>query len=141
MGRNRVTSSSEHEGVILRPTRLLAVFACVLTFVATAAGSASATTVEECQAELTTLRADTVAAEASFANAKDFNGLIAKLDTASAKLVTGKNADAVEKLIDFQTRLDALATAPKPKLDPDVAQALSLEADEVVACINAIGAA
>jgi catechol 2,3-dioxygenase-like lactoylglutathione lyase family enzyme len=62
------------------------------------------------------------------------------LDLGSSHLGIG-HADAVDKLIDFQTKLDALATAPKPKGDPNVAQALSLKADEVVACINAIGAA
>jgi hypothetical protein len=53
------------------------------------------------------------------------DGLVAKLDAASAKLAAGKNTDAVAKLVDFQTTLNALATAPKPKVDPVVAQALS----------------
>jgi hypothetical protein len=97
--------------------------------------------VEECQAKLATLRSDTVAAEGSFTNAKDFNGLVAKLDAASAKLPAGKRADAVEKLVDFQTTLNALATAAKPKVDPTVAATLSGEAQGVIDCINAIGTA
>ena len=121
--------------------RLLTVLAVVLAVGAAGASTASATTVDECQAQLAALRADTVAAEGSFTNTKDFNGAIAKLDAAATKLSAGKNADAVGKLTDFQSTLNALATAPKPKLDPAVAQALSSDADAVVACIDAIGTA
>jgi hypothetical protein len=62
-----------------------------------------------------------------------------KLDAASAKLAAGKNTDAVAKLVDFQTTLSALATAPKPKVDPVVAQALSQEAQGIIECIDEIG--
>ena len=58
---------------------------------------------------------------------------------ASAKLAEGKNADAVAKLVDFQTTLTALATAPKPKVDAATAEALIAEAQGVIDCINAIG--
>jgi hypothetical protein len=51
-----------------------------------------------------------------------------------------KNTDAA-KVVDCQTTLNALATAPKPKVDPAVAQALSAEAQGVVVCINEIGTA
>ena len=121
--------------------RLTVVLAALLAFAAMAAAPASASTVEECQAKLATLRADTVAAGESITNAKDFNGSVTKLDAASAKLTAGKNADAVEKLVDFQTTLNALATAPKPKVDPTVAGTLSGEAQGVIDCINAIGTA
>jgi len=125
--------------VHVKLTRLLAVLTVLLSFSAVAVGSASASTVDECQAKLATLRANTVAAQTSFASEKDFNGLVAKLDAASAKLAAGKNSDAVEKLVDFQTTLNALATAPKPKADPVVAQSLIAEAQGVIDCINAIG--
>ena len=69
------------------------------------------------------------------------NGLIAKLDTAATKLSEDKNADALQKLVDFQTTLNALATAAKPKVDPAVAQALITEAQAVIDCINAVGTA
>jgi FIMAH domain-containing protein len=82
-----------------------------------------------------------VTAQTSFTNAKDFNGLLAKLDAASGKLAEGKNADAVQKLVDFQTTLNALATAPKPKVDPAVAQSLTAEARVVIDCINTIDGA
>ena len=96
---------------------------------------------EDCQSQLATLRADTVAAQTSFTNAQSFTSEIGKLDDASAKLAEGKNADAVQKLVDYQTLLNALATAPKPKLDPATAQALIAEAQGVIDCINAIGTA
>jgi len=66
---------------------------------------------------------------------------VAKLDAASAKLAEGKNADAVQKLVDFQTTLNALATARQPKVDPAVAQSLIAEAQGVIDCINTIGTA
>ena len=67
--------------------------------------------------------------------------MIAKLDTAATKLSEDKNADALQKLVDFQTTLNALATTAKPKVDPAVAQALITEAQAVIDCINAVGTA
>ena len=111
-----------------------------MAFGAIAVGPATATTVGECQAKLATLRSDTVAAQSSFANQKDFVGLLGKLDAAATKLSQGKNADAIQKLTDFQTALNALASAAKPKVDPTVAQALSTKAQGVIDCVNAIEA-
>jgi hypothetical protein len=125
----------------MKITRLLAVLAALLSLNAVGAGVASATTVDECQGQLTTLGEHTLAAHASFTNAEDVDRLAAKVQAASAKLAAGKTTDAVAKLVDFQTTLNALAAAPKPKLDPAVAQALSAEAQGAVVCINAIGAA
>lgn len=118
--------------------RLLAVVAVVLAAGAVSTAQASATTTADCQAQLSQLRADTVAAQGSFTNLRDFNGALAKLDAAESKLAEGKNADAVQKLADFQTTLNALATAPKPKVDPAVAQSLVVEAQGVVDCVNTI---
>ena len=118
--------------------RLLAVLAVVLTAGAlSAAAQGSATTTADCQAQLSQLRADTVAAQGSFVNAKDFDGAIAKLDAAASKLAAGSTADAAQKVGDYQRLLTALATAPKPKLDPAVAATLNDEAQGVVDCINA----
>jgi hypothetical protein len=125
----------------MKITRLLAVPAALLSLTAVGAGAASATTVDECQGQLLTLRDNTLAAQASFTNQKDVGGLLAKLDAASAKLAAGKNTDAVAKLVDFQTTLNTLAAAPKPKVDAAVAQALSAEAQGAIGCINEIGTA
>lgn len=124
----------------MRPVRMLVTFATLLSLGAIAASPAMATTIEECQGELATLRAETVAAQSSFTNARDFEGLVAKLDAASSDLTAGKNQGAVRKLVDFQTKLSSLATAAKPKLDPGVAQDLFANAQGVIDCINAIGA-
>lgn len=125
----------------MKLTRLLTILAALLAFSAVVVGSASASTVDECQDKLATLRVNTAAAEMSFASQNSFNNVVAKLDAASAKLAEGKNADAVQKLVDFQTTLNALATAPKPKVEPVVAQSLAAEAQGVIDCINTIGSA
>jgi hypothetical protein len=126
----------------MRLVRLLAALVAALAFGGLAAGTASAaTTVEDCQAQLATLRTDTVAAETSFTNANSVTGLIEKLDAASTKLTEGANADAVQKLGDFQASLTSLATAAKPKVDPGAAESLTAEAQGVIDCINAIGTA
>jgi hypothetical protein len=124
----------------VRPVRILVLFAALLSFGAIPSSPAMATTVEDCQGELATLTNNTKAAQNLFTNPKDFEGLVGKLDAASTYLAVGKNQDAVKKLGDFQTKLDSLATADKPKVDdPEVAQALIAEADGVIECINQIG--
>jgi predicted Rossmann fold nucleotide-binding protein DprA/Smf involved in DNA uptake len=124
----------------MKPVRLLvAAFVATLAFVGLAVGSASATTAEDCQAQLAALRADTVAAQTSFTNVSSFTGEVAKLDDAAAKLTEAKNADAVQKLVDYQTTLNSLATATKAKVDGTAAATLTAEAQGVIDCINAIG--
>jgi hypothetical protein len=125
----------------MKITRLLAVLAALLSLTAVGAGAASATTVDGCQGELKTLRDNTLAVQPYITNQKDLDGLLAKLDAASTKLAAGKTTDAVAKLVDFQITLDALAVAPKPKVDPALAQALSAEAQGVIVCINELGTA
>jgi hypothetical protein len=63
----------------------------------------------------------------------------AKLDEAATTLTEDKNADAVQKLTDYQSTLNLLATATKAKVDPTTAQTLNAEAQGVIDCINAIG--
>ena len=117
---------------------LVAALVAALAFVGLAVSTAGATTAQDCQSQLATLRADTVAAESSFTNAKDATNEVAKLDAASSKLTEGKNADAVDKLVDFQSTLNALSTAAKPKVTASTAQNLNAEAQSVIDCINAI---
>jgi hypothetical protein len=127
----------------MRLVRLFAALVAALTFggLAVAGTASAATTVEDCQAQLATLSADTLAAETSFTNAKSVTSLTAKVDAASAKLAEGKNADAVQKLGDFQATLDSLATAAKPKVAASAAQSLTAETQGVIDCINAIDVA
>jgi anionic cell wall polymer biosynthesis LytR-Cps2A-Psr (LCP) family protein len=125
----------------MKLARILVVLAALLSLQAVVAGAAPASTVDECQSKLETLRAETVAVQSSFTTTKEFDGAVFKLDDAAAKLAAGKNADAVAKLTGFQTTVNALATAPKPKLAPATAQSLSTGAQGVIDCINAIGTA
>jgi len=127
----------------MRLVRLFAALVVALTFggLAVAGTASAATSVEDCQAQLATLSADTLAAETSFTNANSVTSLTAKVDAASAKLAEGKNADAVQKLVDFQTTLNSLATAAKPKVEFGTAQTLTAEAQGVIDCINSIGTA
>jgi hypothetical protein len=127
----------------MRLVRLLvAVLAAALAFGGLAVATASAaTSVEDCQSQLATLRADTVAAETSFTNRRSLDSEIGKLDTTSTKLAEGKNADAVQKLVDYQSALNSLAAASKPKVEPDTAQSLIAEAQGAIDCINTIGTA
>jgi hypothetical protein len=127
----------------MRLVRLFAALVVALTFggLAVAGTASAATSVEDCQAQLATLSADTLAAETSFTNANSVTGLTAKVDAASVKLAEGKNADAVQKLVDFQTTLNSLATAAKPKVELGTAQTLTAEAQGVIDCINSIGTA
>lgn len=121
--------------------RIAASLAVLLALTLLSISPAIAQTASGCDALLAQLRTDTVAAEGSFTNAKDFTGAIAKLDAADVKLDVGKDADAAAKVEDFQARLISLATAPKPKLDPAVAEQLAAEAQGVVECIGALDAA
>jgi len=126
----------------MKPVRLLvAAVAATLAFVGLAVTTAGATTAQDCQSQLATLRSDTVAAQTSFTNQKDFTNEVAKLDAASTKLTQGKNADAVGKLVDFRSTLSSLATASKPKVAAGTSQSLTGEAQGVIDCINAIGTA
>jgi len=127
----------------MRLVRLFAALVAALTFggLAVAGTASAATAVADCQAQLATLSADTLAAETSFTNAKSVTSLTAKVDAASVKLAEGKNADAVQKLVDFQTTLNSLAIAAKPKVEASTAQSLTAETQGVIDCINSIGAA
>jgi len=126
----------------MRLVRLFAVLVAALTFGGLAVGTAAgAATAEDCQAQLATLSADTLAAETSFTNERSVVGLTGKLDDASTKLDQDKSEDAVQKLGDFQATLDSLATAAKPKVEADTAQTLTAQAQDVTNCITSIDTA
>ena len=102
-------------------------------------GAASASTVEECQAKIDQLSAQTQTVAISGQNADmDRAGLVAKLDEASAKLDIGKSADAVLKLEDFKAKVQQLDAAGK--VSAEDAQALIAGADDAIACINSLSA-
>ncbi len=114
---------------------------CIALLALTAAlavpGTASATTIEDCQSQISALRTDT-AAVTTFANAKDQAGLLAKLDAASAALAAGKNAGAVNKLTDVRTKVQTLGATGK--LAAEDAARLDAAAAAAIGCIESIGA-
>lgn len=114
-----------------------AAFVFTLAFGALAA-PANAATVEECQAQITSLRQAT--ANATFVGQqaeKNQNGLLGKLAAASADLTIGKNADAIQKLTDFRTKVEQLNT--QGKIAPADAATLIAGSDNAILCIQSIG--
>ena len=110
-------------------TAALGAFALSLLLVAalTGAAPAGATTTGDYEAQIAALKVQTQ------------NATFTSQNAASAALSAGKTADAIQKLTDFQTTLNALATAPKAKIDQMVAQNLAAQTQEVIVCINSVG--
>ncbi len=106
-----------------------------------AAGSpAAATTVTDCLGLIGTLSDETT--QVWYTNARDERGLLAKLAGAAAKLDTLKLNDAVQKLGDYESKVDALIAAGKigPSGDGATTPEMLVDgADEAIACIRNIG--
>lgn len=123
----------------MRKLRYLLPAVAVLLALGGLATSANAASAEECQATIDTLADQTAGARFSSQNAdQDRAGLLAKLADARAKLADGKFADAIQKLTDFRTKVEALSLAGK--IDPGDATALIATADAAIACIASLQA-
>jgi hypothetical protein len=102
-----------------------------------AAQPAHAQTVEECQADITELRAQTLSTSFIGQNAaKDQAGLVGKLDSASAKLDQGKLTDALANLQSFQAKVITLEG--QGKISHTDASTLVMGADEAIACVQGL---
>ena len=102
-----------------------------------AAQPAQAQTVEECQTDIASLKAQTQNATFIGQNAaKDQAGLIGKLDSASTKLSQGKFQDALANLQSFRAKVVALDQ--QGKIDHEDAAALIAGADESIACVQGL---
>ncbi|GIL06610.1 MAG: hypothetical protein AMXMBFR72_20400 [Betaproteobacteria bacterium] len=115
-----------------RTRRSLAAFA-----LAFGAGTAAATTVEQCKWMLTALEGQTNQVELIGRNAdKDERALLGKVTEAQAKFALSKFVDSTQKLADYQTKLTQVSFAPTStyKLSD-----LMLSSNETIACINNIG--
>ena len=114
-------------------------FVTALTFAASAAvaSPAHATTVGDCQVLIADLSADTAGATSL---GKNGPGLVGKADDASAKLGEGKVGDALEKLRDYDSTLDVLFLAPKPKVSEADYATLNTEVASAIACIEGMSA-
>lgn len=118
-------------------------FAAILFAVAmfVAAPLAHATTVTEVQAMIASLRTKTegVVITGKSAETKDRSGLLGKLNEGTLKLDQAKFCDAVAKLNDFKTRVNALIAAGKINQDPTLGttgQELLNDADAIIAALN-----
>ena len=96
-----------------------------------------AQTVDECQTKISELRTATLNATFTGQNAeKNRAGLVAKLDSASAKLKEGKNQDAIQKLTNFRDTVTALEA--QGKIAPADANNLVEGAEAAIACIQGL---
>jgi hypothetical protein len=104
------------------------------------ASPAQAETVTDCQAEITDLKSLTISATFLGKNAaKAEDGLLLKLDAASAKLDEGKYQDAIDKLTDFKNTVIALDAGGKIDPDNDInASDLEAGADEAISCVQSL---
>jgi len=69
---------------------------------------------------------------------RDKDSLVGKVVRSSVKLSHGKFADADQKLSDYETKLDALSTASKPKIDDADADTLAAALFDAQLCIDLI---
>lgn len=120
----------------LRALGLLAAFTAVL--VLALAAPASASTVEECKAQIDNLIAATDAADFTSQNnaAQDEAGLIGKLENAKINLDQGKKREAIAKVRDYLGKVKRLGR--EGKLDADDAAELAAGAKAVIVCIRGI---
>ena len=117
-------------------------FSAILVVLAmfVAAPSAHATTVTEVQAMIGTLKTKTETLTVTGKSAeKDLNGLLSKLSEAALKVDQGKFCDAIVKLNDFKTRVNALIATGRINQDPaagTTGQDLLNDADATIAALN-----
>jgi len=117
-------------------------FAAILFAVAmlVAAPMAQATTVTEVQAMLASLKTktETVAITGKQAD-KERAGLLGKLNEASLKVDQAKFCDAIQKLNNFKTSVNALITAGRINQDSTLGTTgteLLADADSIIAALN-----
>src|SRR5919112_3799090 len=110
----------------------------LLMLMATAPAQAQALT--DCEAEITQLKSLTENATFLGKNAaKTEEGLLLKLDNASAKLDEGKYQDAIDKLTDFKNTVIALDAGGKIDPDNDInASDLEAGADKAISCVQSL---
>jgi hypothetical protein len=98
---------------------------------------AHAQTVDECQADIAALRVQTLRTSFIGQNAaKDKEGLVGKLDSASTKLSQSKFQDALANLQSFRTKVVALEQ--QGKISSTDASALIAGVDEAIACVQGL---
>ena len=105
-----------------------------------AAPVAFATTVTEVQAMITSLKTKTETVVITSKQAdKERASLLAKLDEATLKVDQAKFCDAIQKLDNFKTSVNALIAAGKINQDPALGTTgteLLADADAIIAALN-----
>lgn len=124
---------------MMKKTSFAAILFALAMFVA--APLAHATTITEVQAMLASLKAKTtnVVITGKSAETKDRPGLLEKVNEATLKLDQAKFCDAVAKVNDFKTRVNALIAAGKINQDPALGTTgteLLADADAIIAGLN-----
>lgn len=123
---------------MMKKTSFAAIFFALAMFVA--APLAQATTVTEVQAMIASLKAKvTNVTFTGKSGEKDRTGLLDKLNEASLKVDQAKFCDAVAKLNDFKTKVNALIAGGKINQDPALGttgQELLTDVDAIIAAIN-----
>jgi hypothetical protein len=123
---------------MMKKTSFAAIFFALAMFVA--APMASATTVTEVQAMITSLKAKTETVVITSKQAdKERASLLAKLDEASLKVDQAKFCDAIQKLNNFKASVNALIAAGKINQDPALGTTgteLLADADATIAALN-----
>lgn len=123
---------------MMKRKSLAAILCAIAIFVA--APLAHATTVTEVQAMLTSLRTKTETVLITGRQAdKDRQGLVGKINEASLKVDQAKFCDAIAKLNNFKTSVNALIATGKINQDPALGttgQELLNDADATIAALN-----
>jgi hypothetical protein len=106
----------------------------MLLAVGSAVAGAAAQVTTTCDGLVTTLRTDTV--NATSLSDKDKGALLFKVDSAAVKLSEGKFCDALQKLNDYKSNLDALHFAAKPKISDADYALLSGDVGNAIGCVT-----
>lgn len=123
----------------MKRLRYLVAAVAALLAIAGFATAANAATVEECQAKIDALAAQTASADFLGRNAdRDRAGLLGQLDGATTKLAEGKFGDTIQKVTEFRTTVEGLNAAAKTKIDPDDAATLIAGANDTIACVSSL---
>ena len=123
---------------MMKKTSFAAIFFALAMFVA--APMASATTVSEVQAMIASLKTKTETVVITSKQAdKERASLLGKLNEASLKVDQAKFCDAIQKLNNFKTSVNALIAAGKINQDPALGTTgteLLADADATIAALN-----
>lgn len=87
----------------------------------------------ECILELNSLISST--GDATSLSMKDKNGLLVKAINAKEAYLPGKTGDALDKLYDYQSKLEQLINAPKPKISGTDYEFFNQEVGAAIDCL------